>query len=239
MEPIQIETVRNTKISRPKLLLFDVYETLLDMSLIKKRVNSLLDNKRGFALWFELFMQYCFVDNCIEQFNPFPDIARATLQMAGKVLGEKVADSEIDDLLLLLKHLPVKEGVATGLSLLQDQGYRIAALTNSTQQIVEDRMERTGLISYFEKVLSAEHVGKYKPSLEVYQWAAKQLHVEANEVLLISAHGWDIAGACNAGMHTAYILQDSQMLYPLAPTPALQARSIEGLADELRKLVGE
>lgn len=219
--------------------MFDVYETLLDMSLVQKRVNSLLDNKRGYAFWFELFMQYCFVDNCIEQFNPFPEIARATLQMAAKALGEKVADSEIEDLLLLLKHLPVKEGVASGLSLLHDQGYRIAALTNSAQQIVEDRMERTGLISYFEKVLSAEHVGKYKPSLEVYQWATNQLGVEPAEVLLISAHGWDIAGACNAGMHTAYILQDSQMLYPLAPTPALQARSIEDLAREIKKFFGE
>lgn len=229
----------NTRIAKPKLLLFDVYETLLDMSAVEKRVNSLLDNKRGYTLWFELFMQYCFVDNCIEQFNPFPDIARATLQMAGNVLGEKVADSDVADLLLLMKHLPVKEGVAEGLSLLHDKGYRIAALTNSAQQIVEDRMERTGLISYFEKVLSAEHVGKYKPSLEVYQWATKQLSVEANEVLLVSAHGWDIAGACNAGMHTAYVVQDSQMLYPLAPTPALQARTIEGLAQELRKFFGE
>ena len=209
------------------------------MSLLEKRVNSLLNNKRGYALWFELFMQYCFVDNCVKQFNPFAEIATATLHMAAKALGGKVADSKASDLLLLLKHLPVKEGVATGLALLHDQGYRIAALTNSAQQIVEDRMERTGLISYFEKVLSAEHVGKYKPSLEVYQWATKQLGVEANEVLLISAHGWDIAGACNAGMHTAYIVQNSQMLYPLAPTPALQARSIEGLAQEIRKFFGE
>lgn len=219
---------------KPTLLLFDVYETLLDMSAVEKRVNALLDNKRGYTVWFELFMQYCFVDNCIEQFNPFPDIARATLQMAGKTLGEKVDETEIDDLLLLMRHLPVKEGVAEGLSLLHDQGYRIAALTNSAQQIVENRMERTGLISYFEKVLSAEHVGKYKPSLEVYQWALKQLNVAANEVLLISAHGWDIAGACNAGMHTAYIIQEAQMLYPLAPTPALQARNIEVLAHDIQ-----
>ncbi len=235
MEPMQPGKDINKSVARPTLLLFDVYETLLDMSSVEKKVNILLDNKRGYALWFELFMQYCFVDNCIEQFNPFPDIAKATLQMAGKIFGKKIAVSEVDDILLLLKHLPVKEGVSKGLSLLHTQGYRMAALTNSAQQIVEDRMERTGLISYFEKVLSAQHVGKYKPSLEVYQWAIKQLNVAATDVLLISAHGWDIAGACNAGMHTAYIVQDSQMLYPLAPIPALQARSIEGLAQEMDK----
>lgn len=225
----------NKTAAKPTLLLFDVYETLLDMSAVEKKVNMLLDSKRGYTIWFELFMQYCFVDNCIEQFNSFPDIAGATLRMAGKVLGERIEGNEIEEVLQLMKHLPVKEGVAEGLSLLNDQGYRIAALTNSPQNIVEDRMERTGLISYFEKVLSAEHVGKYKPSLEVYQWALKQLKVEAKEVLLISAHGWDIAGACNAGMHTAYIIQESQMLYPLSPIPDLQANNIVKLADDIQE----
>jgi hypothetical protein len=40
-------------------------------------------------------------------------------------------------------------------------------------------------------------------------------------------------------MHTAYIVQDSQMLYPLAPTPALQARNVEGLAQGIQTFFAE
>ncbi|OQP50269.1 haloacid dehalogenase type II [Niastella populi] len=220
--------------ARPAVVLLDVYETLLDMTVIEKRVNQILDNKRGYFIWFELFMQYCFVDNSIVQFNDFASIAYATMQMAGRTLGEEIDEHDINEVLELLKHLPVHEGVQEGLSQLNDAGFRIAALTNSPERTVTERMERTGLISYFEKVMSAEHVRKYKPSLEVYEWAIAKLNVQPGEVLLVSAHGWDLAGAVNAGMQTAYLKQPKQMLYPLAPKPDYICTSITDLAGQLK-----
>ncbi len=214
----------------PKLILFDVYETLLDMTEVEKKVNHLMDNRKGYALWFELFMQYCFVDNCTARFHNFAAIAKATMQMAASTLGEKIDDQQIHTVMELLKHLPVHEGVQQGLSVLHNHNFRIAALTNSPQETVLDRMERTGLISYFETVMSADQVKKYKPGLEVYEWACKKLKVSADEILMVSAHGWDLAGAANAGMQTAYMKQNKQMLYPLAPEPIFVCESITQLA---------
>ena len=223
----------DSEFTKPRLILLDVYETLLDMSEIERRVNSLLDSKRGYIIWFDLFMQYCFVDNCTAQFNDFTSIAKVTMQMAARTLGRRIHDDDIHLVLELLKHLPLHDGVQKGLSLLHGQDFRIAALTNSPQQTVMDRMERTGLISYFEMVLSAELVKKYKPCIEVYEWAVKKLDVEARQTLLVSAHGWDIAGAANAGMQTGYMKQDKQMLYPLAPEPNLICTSLADLATQL------
>ena len=221
---------------RPKLILFDVYETLLDMSDLERKVNSLVDSKRGFILWFELCMQYCFVENCTLHFNDFTSIAKATLQMTGKLLGSNVSPTQADDVMRLMLHLPVNDGVPAGLSLLADQGFRIAALTNSSQKTVTDRMERTGLISYFEMVMSAEHVKKYKPCREVYDWAANKLKLQTSEILLVSCHGWDIAGGANAGMRTAYLEQKKQILYPLAPTPDFTCKNLDDLGNQLGKL---
>lgn len=226
-------SMENEMIERPKLILFDVYETLLDMSDLERKVNSLLDSKRGFALWFELCMQYCFVENCTLHFNDFTSIARATLQMAGKTLGANVSETQANDVLRLMLHLPVNDGVPAGLSLIADNGFRIAALTNSSQKTVSDRMERTGLISYFEMVMSAEHVKKYKPCKEVYEWAAKKLNLLPAEILLVSCHGWDIAGGANAGMRTAYLEQKKQILYPLAPQPDLTCKNLDDLGTQL------
>jgi 2-haloacid dehalogenase len=218
---------------KPTLILLDVYETLLDMSEMQRRVNHLLDSKRGYIIWFELFMQYCFVDNCTAQFNDFNSIANATMHMAGRSIGNVVDENEIQNLLALLKHLPLHEGVEEGLSVLSDHGFRIAALTNSPEETIKERMELTGLVSYFEMVLSAEHVKKYKPCIEVYEWAAKQLEVEASKILMVSAHGWDIAGASNAGMQTAYLNQSNQMLYPLAPKPIYTIKDLADLASQM------
>jgi len=225
-----------TKFSKPQVIVLDVYETLLDMSDTERRVNSMLDSKRGYILWFELFMQYCFVDNCTVQFNDFNLIAKATMQMAAHKLNRIVSEYEIDNVLETLKQLPVHEGVQQGLSALVDEGYRIIALTNSPEDVVRERMERTGLISYFECVLSAEHVKKYKPSIEVYRWASKKAEAKEKEMLYVSAHGWDIAGAANAGMETAFMKLDDAMLYPLAPKPTLVCSNLLDLANQLKDM---
>lgn len=221
---------------KPTLIIFDVYETILNMSDIERRVNDLLDSKRGYSLWFELFMQYMFVDNCTIQFHDFTSIGEATLRMTAQMLNEKIDSDNIHDIMERLKHLPLQEGVQEGLSELHDRGFRIAALTNSPEKIVRDRMERTGLISYFEQVLSSEKVGKYKPDLSVYRWALNELNTLHGEALLVSAHGWDIAGAENAGIATAYIRQNKQLLYPLAPVPDFTCKDIPDLAHQLNEI---
>src|SRR3954465_12894606 len=202
-----------TSTTKPQIIVLDVYGTMLDMSEMKRKVNHLMDSRKGYILWFELFMQYCFVDNCTIQFNDFVSIAKATMQMTAYKLGRSISSFDIDNVLEMLKHLPVHDGVQQGLSALNDEGYRIAALTNSPEMVVRERMERTGLISYFECVLSAEHVKKYKPSMEVYRWVAKKMNVKEKDILFVSSHGWDIAGAANAGLETAFIQQEDEMLY--------------------------
>lgn len=224
---------------KPQVLIFDVYETLLDMTDVERRVNNLFDSSKGYTLWFELFMQYCFADSCIRQFHSFSDLARASMEMTAQKLGRSVSADGIEDVMELLKHLPVHENVPQGLSLLIDQGYRIAALTNSPENTVSERMERTGLVSYFELVMSAEQVKRYKPSLEVYEWAAKKLGVATSDVMLVSAHGWDIAGAAGAGMQTAFVQRGKQILYRLAPRPNLVCKSLIDLAEQLANLVNK
>lgn len=218
---------------KPEVILFDVYDTLLDMSEVEKKVNSLMNSRLGYTVWFELFMEYCFVDNCTVQFNEFDAIAKATLTMCAKKFRVKLSEHNCETVLNLLKHLPVHDGVQDGLSNLNDREYRIAALTNSPEATVRERMSRTGLISYFESVLSAEHVRKYKPSIAVYQWAAKTLRVQPEQILLVTTHGWDVAGAANAGMRTAYINQSDEVLYPLAPVPDLTISNLMELSEML------
>lgn len=219
----------------PKLILLDVYETILDMHGIEKKVNSLLNSRKAYILWSELLMQYCFVDNCTIQFHEFDSIAQATLQMTAKMLKVSVDDEDIKAVLHMMKHLPVKEQVQQGLSALSDHGFRIAAMTNVPEKTVISRMEVTGLISYFEQVFSAEKVRKYKPSIEVYRWVAQDMDVSADETLVVSSHGWDIAGADNAGMQTAYITQPDRMLYALSSKPDLICKNLLDLAEQLRK----
>lgn len=230
-----MEATTEAQLSRPKLILLDVYETLLDLGEIQTKVNDLLKSRRGYHVWFELFIQYCFADNSTGLFHPFADIAKATLAMAANRMGLHLEEHRQEEVVWLLRHAPLKPNVQEGLSQLNDQGYTLAALTNAPQSIVADRMEPTGLVSYFEFVLSTEQIKKYKPALEVYQWALKKAGVAPAEVLLVSAHSWDIMGAATAGLQTAYLGQD-KLFYALAPEPNYRATDLLDLAAQLNML---
>jgi 2-haloacid dehalogenase len=218
---------------KPNVILLDVYETILDMSEIERQVNHMLDSRRGYRFWLALLMQYSFMDNCIGDFHDFPSIAKATLQMAGKYLHVPVAEDEVDDVLHLMKQLPLHDGVPEGLSRLNEQGFRVVALTNTPKEIVRERMQRTGLISYFEAVLSGEEIKKNKPACEVYQWAARKLEVAPTDCLMVTAHDWDVAGAHKAGMETVYIQRPGQMMYPLGPSPTFSAHNLMQVAQAM------
>jgi 2-haloacid dehalogenase len=223
-------------IIKPKVILFDVYETLLDMSQVERKLNAILKSRKAYIVWFELLMQYCLIDNAITSFNDFNSIAKATLEMTAHRIGEKIDHDETGQILGMLKHLPVNEDVQEGLSALHDLNIRIAAITNSSAEIVCERMESTGLISYFEKVLSAEHTKKYRPAPEVYQWAIDELKTKPGEMLFVSAHDWDILGANNAGIRTAYKIQKKLLPYPLGIKPDFKFEKLRELANKLADL---
>lgn len=216
-----------------KVILFDVYETLLDMSEVKTKINRLLDSKRGYTIWFDMLLQYSWLDNSTGQYHDFAVLASLAMDTAAKVLGRSIATENKDDVLQMMRQLPVHEDVQKSLSLLRDSECRLAALTNVSEAAILERMQRTGIISYFDAVLSAESVRKHKPAKEVYQWAAQTLRVPVNEVLMITAHGWDIAGALYAGMQTAFIERKGQVLYPLAPLPLYKVKNLTALVKQL------
>src|SRR5688500_11775310 len=135
-----MESTNIQHLFKPKLILLDVYETLLGMTEVERKVNAVLDSKRGFTIWVEMLLQYAFADNCTGQFHSFADISRATMRMVAKVLGVKIRDEKLDLVVEMMKHLPVNEGVQKGLSMMYDQGYRLAALTNTPKEVVNERM---------------------------------------------------------------------------------------------------
>jgi phosphoglycolate phosphatase-like HAD superfamily hydrolase len=51
-------------------------------------------------------------------------------------------------------HLEVEEA----LRLLKGAGFRLAALTNNGQSVVDTQLENSGLAQYFEKILSADTI---------------------------------------------------------------------------------
>ena len=219
--------------TNPRTILFDVNETLLDMEPMKEAINTLLCYENGFQLWFGLLLQYSLVDNCTNDYHDFVAIAGAALEMAATINDKKITATEKTNTLKIIKKLSPHPDVVPGLQLLQQNGYRLATLSNSPLQTSLVQLAFAKIHLYFEAILSVDTVKKYKPSVEPYQYAAKMLQVPINEIIMVAAHGWDIAGAEKAGMITAFISRPNQVLYPLSKLPAYIENDILSFAKKL------
>jgi 2-haloacid dehalogenase len=62
------------------------------------------------------------------------------------------------------------------------------------------------------------------------------MNVSISDIMMIAAHGWDMAGASNAGMRTAFIERPGKVLYPLAPAPELTVPNLLKLAEQLSEI---
>lgn len=228
---------KNAKI-RPKVLFFDVNETLLDLTAMKDSVARILGNREDlFSLWFTTMLQYSLVNTAGGKHEDFGVIGAATLQMValnqGISLTEKQAQKAIIPSLL---SLPAHPEVKASLSQLKEAGYKLVSFTNSSNKAVHTQFENAGLIDFFEVRLSIEDIGKYKPNLATYDWAARKLGLPGHECMLIAAHGWDIAGALWANWRGAFIHRKGAQLYPLAPSPEIIATDLQIATHKLLSL---
>ena len=218
---------------KPSTIFFDVNETMLDMSPLKKKINNLLGSSKGFSIWFVMLLQYSLVDNCTNIYHDFIAIANATLDMAAKALNKSISDKEKKEALSTIKELSAYPDVAIGLKILKQNGFRLATLTNSPLTTLTAQLKNSNLSEYFEATLSVDTIKKYKPSLETYKWAAQQLSINVGDAMLVAAHGWDIAGALQAGMQAAFVERKGQSLYPLSTKPQLIGKDIEDVANKI------
>lgn len=218
---------------KPSLILFDVNETMLDMSPLKKKINSLLGSSKGFRIWFGMLLQYSLVDNCTNSYHDFTAIANATLDMAARALKKTVDEKEKKQALATMKELLAYPDVSKGLNILKQNGFRLATLTNSPSTTLAAQLKYAGLTDYFDATLSVDTIKKYKPALETYKWATEQLSVNANDTILVAAHGWDIAGALQAGLQAAFIERKGQSLYPLSSNPQFAGKDLVEIANKI------
>jgi len=208
------------------VIVFDVNETLLDMAPLKERINSILDRPEGFRIWFGLLLQYSLVSAEIDQYQNFSELANATLQMAAESIGKVVDKETLKSALTLISQLKAYPDVEPGLKKLKAAGFKLVTLTNSPQSVQIEQLAFAGIADYFEQKFSIDAIKTYKPSLNTYKWIADQLSVNMKEMIMVAAHGWDIAGAASA----AFIARKEQTLYPLVQRPDINETDLIKIA---------
>ncbi|WP_339839327.1 haloacid dehalogenase type II [uncultured Maribacter sp.] len=233
-----MNNTREDKVSnkiRPKVLFFDVNETLLDLTVVKKQVGKALGGREDLLpLWFTTMLQYSLVTSASGQYKPFGHIGAAALQMVAANQDITITENEARTIISeSMGNLPAHPEVKEALKELRNSGYKLVAFTNSSKDGLKKQFESAGLTEYFDELLSVEETGKFKPFTDTYAWGAKKMGIQSEECMLIAAHGWDVAGALWAGWRAAFISRPGQQNYPLAPKTEIVASDLKKVVDIL------
>lgn len=219
----------------PKVIFFDVNETLLDLTAMRSSVGEALGGRTDLLpLWFSTMLHHSLVDSTTQRFHTFGEIGVASLLMVAEIEGIALSkDAAKTAIVTPLRSLPPHPDVVAGLTALKDKGYTLVSLTNSSNKGVYTQFKNANLLSYFDARLSVEDIDLYKPDLRTYAWAAKQMGIAPEEAMLVAAHGWDIAGAKQAGWQAAFIKRPGKVLYPLALAPDTVVSGLDELVNQL------
>lgn len=225
----------------PKVVIFDVNETLLDLEAMRNSVGEVLGGREDLLpYWFSTMLHYSLVDTLNSDYRDFADVGAGALMMVAERENIALTFEEAKAAITgPITSLPAHPDVEQGLQAIQKEGYRIVSLTNSSNAGVAKQFENAGLTQYFEKRLSVEDVRAFKPAPVTYIWALRELGVKPEEALMVAAHAWDVAGAKAQGLQTAFITRPGAYLYPNVERPDYVVKDVQALSKILAALKAE
>lgn len=216
-----------------QVIVFDANETLLDLAALDPLFARAFGDARARAAWFTQVLQLFLTATVIGEYQPFDVLGDAALDVVATQRGVTLATDDRAAIREALLALPAHPDVRPALDRLRAAGLRMAVLTNSTEKSAKAQMHRAGLTDYFDAVLSADAVQRYKPAREAYAHAARELKVDLGEIRLVAAHGWDVAGALAAGCRAAFVARPGKALNPKGARPDVVGPTLLDVAEQI------
>jgi 2-haloacid dehalogenase len=220
--------------SAPSVVVFDVNETLSDMSPMATRFADVGAPGDLAKLWFAVLLRDGFALTAAGGQERFSVLAENALQavLTGMPL-DRPGDAAVEHVMAGFMNLPVHPDVPSGIRAMSDVGIPLVTLTHGSTEVAEWLLTTAGIRDQFTALLSVEKAGTWKPARGSYEYAAKTCDTELHDMLLVSVHPWDIDGAARAGMRTAWINREHASYPSHFTTAEWIAEGITGLAEQL------
>jgi 2-haloacid dehalogenase len=208
-----------------KICVFDAYGTLFDVNAAARQAAE----KPGWEALAEIWptlaedwrrkqLEYSWLRAVTGDYVSFWQVTQDGLDWAMERAG--LDDLELrEGLLALYWELPPFKDAVFALAGLRARGIPAAILSNGNKDMLEGAVDKSGLGSYLDAVLSVEEVQTFKPARVVYDMVTAHYGVAPGDVLFVSSNGWDAAGAAEYGFETVWVNRSGLPLDRLMAVP--------------------
>lgn len=213
--------------------LFDMNETTLDLVDVRATVNDVLDSQHGFTMWFQKLLQLAMTSAATDSYQDFSVLAPSALRTTAASIDLTLADDAVPRVGAALAAITPYPDVVAGLESLRAAGWKTMPLTNSSLAGVTAQVEGNGLVHLFDEILSVDMVQRFKPHPAPYEYALEVGGANPENTWLVACHDWDLAGARNVGLRTAYVRRPNMDYAESYPQPDLSVNDFVELAAAL------
>ncbi|NUT32454.1 MAG: HAD family phosphatase [Hamadaea sp.] len=141
-------------------------------------------------------------------------IGLSTREMLERVVAKHGLTTPVDELvdrknaiyeLLAGTHTPINEPMRILAELLRRNGFRLAVASGSSPGALRGVLEGTGLMPFFDVVMSADDVPQGKPAPDLFLATAAKLGIEPASCVVVEDSAYGVQAALAAGMRCVAI----------------------------------
>jgi 2-haloacid dehalogenase len=214
-------------------VVFDVNETLSDLTPLGKKFSELGVPDWLGPYWFASTLREGIALAAGGELRTFAEIGTDTAARLLRRHGVRWADVRAGEVLDGFLELPVHPDVHDGVAALRAAGLRLVTLSNGAAAVAERLLGDHGLREQFDRVLSVEDAGIWKPAPAAYTYALRTCGIDASEAVMVAVHPWDLHGAARTGMATAWLNRTGEPWPGHLTPPTFTVRALPELAGRL------
>lgn len=214
-----------------RIVVFDIIGTCFSLEKPRQQLIKLGAPSCALELWFAQSLRDAFAWSHAGDYQPLKEILQAQLLRTFKTFKIEPDSEQLSQVIKTLGELELQPEAEEAFKILDESGWKIIALTNGSKDSTHNLLQQSGVHKYFSEVYSCDAIAKTKPHPDVYHMIRAD---NLDNIWLIAAHAWDIAGAKRVGMKTAFITQLEKDYLQIYPQPQI---AVENLLEAARQIV--
>jgi 2-haloacid dehalogenase len=223
-----------------KALTFDVFGTVLDLAGSLTPVIERFLSEHGSSLDAVQAWEQFRTRQRIEQYQDnllmlghcgYLQAVRRAFLYTLRGNGVSFTDEDIERFIESWKELKPFEDAKEGLTKLREK-YRLVVLSNGEDWFLRHLAENR--INFeFDKIISVQTMGVFKPHPAVYRTCARILNSEPGELMMVSSNSFDVLGARACGFQAAWVKRYDLPYEETMYKPTLIVKDFHELATQL------
>jgi 2-haloacid dehalogenase len=221
-------------VSALRWVLFDLNGTLVDPGVMAQPLGDTGADEELVLAAIDDAVEQAMVVTLTGAQAEFRDLILAGLRRRLALAGRDPAQAE--DAIALAGTMPAYLDAPAALETLRGVGLKLGVLTQSSLEAADGVLRFAGLRDRLDVVMSAPESGAFKPDPRPYRMALERIGAAADEVGLVAAHWWDVAGAKRAGLRTGWVARRDLFLPASVPEPDASGRDLVEVAEAIARL---